>query len=110
MKPEPETPAETPVAHRLCLNRLSTLPSPSWPIRSPMYSLGLVLYRLLSGADEKRGGGGGWKANLCLVRLRHGGFDKKERERAKAAVDRLGGRSIAVGYILFRSRWMLQQG
>lgn len=44
--PDPEMPADTPVAQRLCLSRLSTLPSPSWPIRCPMYSLGFVLYKL----------------------------------------------------------------
>lgn len=57
--PDPEIPAETPVAQRLCRNRLSTLPSPSWPMRWPMYSLGFVLYRLYGCCGRRRSRGAG---------------------------------------------------
>lgn len=44
--PEPLTPAHTPVAQRLYLSRLSTLPDPSCPIRWLKYSEGFFLYKL----------------------------------------------------------------
>lgn len=93
LKPEPEMPAEIPVAHRLCLSRLSTLPSPSWPIRWPMYSLGLVLYRLFFQEWAKRKRGWGVENKLVFGefgRVQHGGLEGKT-EKVHAVADRLGG-------------------
>ncbi len=78
--PDPELPADTPVAQRLCLSRLSTLPSPSWPIRCPMYSLGFVLYKLLVRQDGMVGSEGGYRRRQRLQPSPSTGFDRRPRQ------------------------------